>query len=248
MKTVTSECLMMSKRSKTTRVDAGRSVAEAMKQVERAMRHVKIATGGIENFDFGDGAMGSTSEDSRDSSKGTEARINKDGSIKVEKGFLGKKTSIHIHSSKNVQIGDNNVMVINQSSKPRKGRRRDDSSSDSDDSEDDIVKPTKAAPQISDICQTILTSSRLVNDHDVRRATTLIGKSWRRVGRELRLREADMEQIYAQHFREEGIQGVAHHMFTKWRQSSDKHATIGVLTSALVKVTPAVDIQVNFEP
>lgn len=34
------------------------------------MRHVKIATGGIDNFDFGDGAMGSTSEDSRDSSKG----------------------------------------------------------------------------------------------------------------------------------------------------------------------------------
>lgn len=27
-------------------------------------------------------------------------------------------------------------------------------------------------------------SSRLVNDHDVRRATTLIGKSWRRVGNE----------------------------------------------------------------
>lgn len=34
MKTVTSECLMMSKRSKTTRVDAGRSVAVAMKQVK----------------------------------------------------------------------------------------------------------------------------------------------------------------------------------------------------------------------
>lgn len=27
-------------------------------------------------------------------------------------------------------------------------------------------------------------SSRLVNDQDVRRATTLIGKSWRRVGNE----------------------------------------------------------------
>lgn len=49
-------------------------------------------------------------------------------------------------------------MVINQTSKPRKGRRRDDSSSDSDDSEDDKVKPTKAAPQISDICQTILSN------------------------------------------------------------------------------------------
>lgn len=57
-----------------------------------------------------------------------------------------------------------------------------------------------------------------------------------------------MEQIYAQYFREEGIQGVAHHMFTKWRFLSDKQATIGVLTSALIKVTPAIDIQVNFEP
>lgn len=239
---------MMSKRNKTTRVDAGRTVAEAMKQVERAMKHVKIATGGIENFDFGDGAMGNTSEDSRGSSKGTEAKINKDGSIKVEKGFLGKKTSIHIHSSKNVQIGDNNVMVINQTPNRQKGRRKDDTSSDSEDSEDYTDKPSKAALQISDICQKILTSSRLVNDLDVRRATTLIGKSWRRVGRELKLKDADMEQIYAQYFREEGIQGVAHHMFTKWRYLSDKQATIGVLTSALIKVTPAIDIQVNFEP
>lgn len=238
----------MSKRNKSTRVDGGRTVAEAMKQVERAMKHVKIATGGVENFDFGDGAMGFTSDDSQERSKGSEARINKDGSIKVERGFLGKKTSIHIHSSKNVQIGDNNVMVINQTSKPRKGRRRDDTSSDSDDSDDDIVKPAKAAPQISDVCQTVLTSSRLVNDQDVRRATTLIGKSWRRVGRELKLRDAEMEQIYSQYFREEGIQGVAHHMFTKWRHLSDKQATIGVLTSALIKVTPAKDIQVNFEP
>lgn len=76
----------------------------------------------------------------------------------MEKGFLGKKTSIHIHSPKNVQIGDNNVMVINQTSNRRKGRQRDDTSSDSEDSEDDTVKPTKAAPQISDICQKILSN------------------------------------------------------------------------------------------
>lgn len=76
----------------------------------------------------------------------------------MEKGFLGKKTSIHIHSSKNVQIGDNNVMVINQTSNRQKGRRKDDTSSDSEDSEDYTDKLSKAALQISDICQKILSN------------------------------------------------------------------------------------------
>lgn len=65
-------------------------------------------------------------------------------------------------------------MVINQTSKPRKGRRRDDSSSDSDDSEDDIVKPTKAAPQISDICQTILSNEFFLTIQMLKKSHTSI--------------------------------------------------------------------------
>lgn len=83
--------------------------------------------------------------------------MGKDGSIKVEKGSPRKKTSIHIHNSKNVQIGDSNVMVINQTSRSRRTRRRDDTSSDSSDSErEDVLKVTKAAQPESEICQRIL--------------------------------------------------------------------------------------------
>lgn len=83
--------------------------------------------------------------------------MGKDGSIKVEKGSSRKKTSIHIHNSKNVQIGDSNVMVINQTSRSRRTRRRDDTSSDSSDSErEEVLKVTKAAQPESEICQRIL--------------------------------------------------------------------------------------------
>jgi hypothetical protein len=60
--------------------------------------------------------------------------------------------------------------------------------------------------------------------------------------------DTELEQIYIQHFREEGIRGVAHHIFTKWKQVNGKKATVGALTTALAKVTDPKEIQVNFEP
>jgi hypothetical protein len=88
---------------------------------------------------------------------GAETVINKDGAIKIDKKIGGKKTAIHIHNSKNVQVGNNNVMVINQTSNPRRSRKRVDSSSDSSDSEDDV--PAKAAVKpISEICEQILSN------------------------------------------------------------------------------------------
>ncbi|XP_062594837.1 uncharacterized protein LOC134256200 [Saccostrea cucullata] len=236
----------MSKRNKHRPVDAERTVAEAMRQVEKAMKHVKVVTGGMNDRGFGASpGMEFTSES--EEAEGARTKINKDGSIKIEKGYIGKKTSIHIHNSKNVQVGSNNVMVVNQTSGRSRGRRRNDSSSDSSDWEEEDP-PREAAKPITDICQQILSSTRLANDLDIRRATTMIGKSWRRVGRTLNVSDTDLEQIYIQYFREEGIRGVAHHMFTKWKQQNGKKATVGVLTTALSKVNDPKDIQVNFEP
>ncbi|XP_048745726.1 uncharacterized protein LOC125658493 [Ostrea edulis] len=238
--------IIMSRRNKHRHIDAERTVAEAMKQVERAMKHVKVATRGMDDIDLGDSpGAGITHED--DDTEGAETKINKDGSIKIDKKVFGKKTSIHIHNSKNVQVGNNNVMVINQTANPRRRRQQVDSSSESSDSEEDV--PAKAAAKpITDICQQILSSNRPADDQDIRRATTMIGKKWRRVGRSLNVSDADLEQIYIQHFREDGIRGVVHQVFTKWKQINGKKATVGALTTALSKVTDHKEIQVNFEP
>lgn len=67
-------------------------------------------------------------------------------------------------------------------------------------------------------------------------------------GRSLNVSDADLEQIYIQHFREDGIRGVVHQVFTKWKQINGKKATVGALTTALSKVTDHKEIQVNFEP
>ena len=69
----------------------------------------------------------------------TKPQYNIDGSqITIDKaGVLGKNTHINIHNSKNIQIGSNNVMIVNQTSEKGRGRRhrrrRGSSSSSSDD-------------------------------------------------------------------------------------------------------------------
>ncbi|KAK3103026.1 hypothetical protein FSP39_015851 [Pinctada imbricata] len=195
-----------------------------------------------------------------DSFKGYSApppktKYNVDGTaIKIDKpGAFGKNTHINIKSSKNVQIGNNNVMVINQTSSSKKGRHgrsRHDSSSSSSSSDDERHASTAARgstkPVVTPDHQDLLTSERLVGDQDVRTASKFMGKSWRRIGRALSVADPELEQIHMDYSREEGIQGVGYRVIQVWRQKAGREAKLGVLTSAICKVYPPEDVLHHF--
>lgn len=194
--------------------DVNKTVSNAMKQVEDAMKQVKMAT--------------SKTKESKDD--GTFKVVTENPDAKVIK--VSGKTTIHVQNSKNVQVGNNNVMVINQAVAPRRQRHFSD---EEDKKPNEPAQPAIMNETVEQEIQAVLASEREVTERDITIAVRHMGKSWRRVARGLGHTDRDTEILYADHGNQ-GIQEVAYQCLLLWKQRNGPGATVGKLANAVKKV------------
>lgn len=212
-------------------------VAEAMREVNMAMREVAQATAPLKRM-----SQKNLSDCEPDSMPfpepaSAEPKIKtQGGAIQIKKpGLFGNsQTVINIQSAQNIQIGNNNTMIINSSGSRRKNM-----------SPPPTVKTTKV-DKVK--VQQVLESKRLVEDKDLSMVSSkFMGKQWRRTLRLIGLDDIEIESKY-QDYHSQGIKEITYQCLKYWKQKNPETATVGALVSALCEVFSKDEVCEQFSP
>lgn len=231
-----SKCLGSRKKNKH---DTEAVVADAMREVNKAMREVAQATAPLRKM-----SQKNVEDCEADSLPYTETASSepkiqaKGGGIQIKKpGIFGSsKTVINIKHAQNIQIGNNNTMIINSSGS--RGRNRD------------IIPPPAAKPARVDKerVQQVLGSTRVVDDAELLMvSTTFMGTKWRRILRHVGLEDIELESKHLD-YSSQGIKEVTYQCLKHWKQKMADLATVGTLAIALCKVFSEDEVCDKFSP
>ncbi|CAC5416153.1 unnamed protein product [Mytilus coruscus] len=223
--------------SRKKKNDTEAVVAEAMREVNMAMREVAQATAPLRkmsNKNLHDIESDSLPYHEPVSS---EPKIEtKGGAIQIKKpGLFGNSsTTINIQSAQNIQIGNNNTMIINSSSTRRRTR--------------DISPPPKPAKVNKEIVKQVLESKRLLDDMELNMvAAKFMGKQWRRTLRLVGLEDIEIESKYQDYY-SQGIKEISYQCLKYWKQKNPDTATVGHIAKALSEVFHPDEVCDKFKP
>ena len=211
-------------------------VADAMKEVQMAMREVAEATAPLRKMsqknleDYEADSLPCTETGPKIQAKGGGIQIKKPGL------FGSSKTVINIRSAQNVQIGNNNTMIINSSGRQRRNR--------------DISPPptAKSSRVDKERVKQVLGSNRVVNDAELLMvSTTFMGKQWRRILRHVGLEDVELDSKHLD-YNSQGIKEVTYQCLKHWKQKMADLATVGTLASAICKVFSEDEVCDKFSP
>lgn len=225
--------------SRKKKNDTEAVVAEAMREVNMAMREVAQATAPLRKMS-NNKSLQDIESDSLPYHEpvSSEPKIEtKGGAIQIKKpGLFGNSsTTINIQSAQNIQIGNNNTMIINSSSSRRMRTR-------------DISPPPKPAKVDKEIVRQVLASQRLLEDTDLNMvATKFMGKQWRRTLRLVGLEDIEIESKYQDYY-SNGIKEISYQCLKYWKQKNPDTATVGHLATALSEVFPRDEVCDKFKP
>lgn len=219
-----SKCLGSRKKKKN---DTESVVADAMREVNMAMREVAQATAPLRKMSQKNPEDCEADSLPYNETASSEPKIQaKGGGIQIKKpGMFGNsKTVINIQSAQNIQIGNNNTMVINSSGNRRRNRNV---------SPPPAAKPTRVDKER---VKQVLGSTRVVDDAELRMVSTnFMGTKWRRILRFVGLEDIELESKHLD-YSSQGIKEVTYQCLKHWQQKMADLATVGTLASALCKV------------
>ncbi|CAG2241560.1 unnamed protein product [Mytilus edulis] len=225
--------------SRKKKNDTEAVVAEAMREVNMAMREVAQATAPLRKMSNNKNLHDIESDSlPYHEPVSSEPKIEtKGGAIQIKKpGLFGNSsTTINIQSAQNIQIGNNNTMIINSSSSRRMRTR-------------DISPPPKPAKVDKEIVRQVLASTRLLEDTDLNMVSSkFMGKQWRRTLRLVGLEDIEIESKYQDYY-SNGIKEISYQCLKYWKQKNPDTATVGHLAKALCEVFHPDEVCDKFKP
>lgn len=194
------------------------------KKMERANRKIAEAMKKMHTYGQPDGEDSSDDSDSSEDDTPSGAEQKGGASLHIEK-FGGCNARIVVHSAQNIQMGDHNVMVINKTRSPTRGKALPD-----------VAPPGQAPPALTAIQQAVLDCCQVVSERQMRVVSVQIGKPWRRILRKLELPEEEIENLY-QNYNSGGIQEVILQGLTLWKERKGRAATTGIMANAIFHIT-----------
>ncbi|XP_069115181.1 receptor-interacting serine/threonine-protein kinase 1-like isoform X2 [Argopecten irradians] len=201
-------------------------VAAAMQKVQRSQNQVSFGSStDSSSSDDDDVGYGHHAKGVKKKPEGASIEINK----RLGSGAIAK---INIESANNVQLGDHNVMVINNA------RKRKETDMPPSPSITDVTPP----PQLTAAQQAVLDSVEVVDERKLNILAGFIGKQWRRIFRKLGLTEEEIDRLHIDYQAAEGIKTVIYKGLVNWKEKNGREATVGKLVQVVYSISNNVKV------